>query len=305
MPVADNIGEVASDESFEQIQPVPELKLEVSQEPLLEQDVFFKQIEDELKAKANGGKKLNSLVFLHGFNNEFKSAAGTAAVFSAGLNPNGVTAMFSWPSAGDLLAYAADGASIEASEKAIVDFLKRLAMLCVNYGQLHVIAHSMGNRGLLRALQLIAEDSKTSQTVKFGQIIHAAPDVDRHLFLDLTRYCFGEDPQQKKPVEAKRVTLYAAKDDDAVGFSEFLNKAPRAGIFPPYTANQNTFDSVGVFEKTDSSGHSYLTSNKMVRDDTKLLIDENKSPEERVGMTADKTLREKDSHGVWVIKANL
>ena len=293
-PVADNIGETGTDESSEQIQPVPELKLEVTQGQLLKHDDFFKQIEADLEVKkAAQLKELNSLVFLHGYNTGFDSATKTAAVLSAGLELNGVTAIYSWPSIGysvpNLLRYPLDGANIEASEKAIADFLRSLAITCGKYGKLHVIAHSMGNRGLLRALQLIADEP--SQTVKFGQIIHAAPDVDRDLFLDLTRYCFGENEnpdQPKKPIEADRVTLYASNKDIAVWFSEWWNYAPRAGILPPYTENKKTFDLVVMYELalfSDTVGHGYVTASDMVRADFKRLIRRNESPKKRLGET--------------------
>lgn len=77
-----------------------------------------------------------------------------------------------------------DEASIEASERAITDFLMDFK---AHYGaeKVHVLAHSMGNRGLLRALQRIA--AQTLGRVQFSQIFLAAPDVDRDLFLDLAR----------------------------------------------------------------------------------------------------------------------
>ena len=43
----------------------------------------------------------------------------------------------------------------------------------------------MGNLGLLRGLQRIATSAETQGKVKFDQIILAAPDLDRDLFLHL------------------------------------------------------------------------------------------------------------------------
>jgi hypothetical protein len=79
-----------------------------------------------------------------------------------------------------------DEASIEASERAITDFLMDFK---AHYGaeKVRVLAHSMGNRGLLHALQRIAAQAQTLGRVQFSQIFLAAPDVDRDLFLDLAR----------------------------------------------------------------------------------------------------------------------
>ena len=46
----------------------------------------------------------------------------------------------------------------------------------------HVIAHSMGNRAVLRAVDRIASKATTLSGTPFNQLIVAAPDVDRHVF---------------------------------------------------------------------------------------------------------------------------
>lgn len=63
--------------------------------------------------------------------------------------------------------------TIEASERAITDFLVDFTANC-GAEKVHVIAHSMGNRGLLRALQRIAAHAETRGRVKFGQIFLAS-----------------------------------------------------------------------------------------------------------------------------------
>ena len=112
-----------------------------------------------------------------------------------------------------------------------------------------MIAHSMGNRGLLRALQRIAANAQTRGQVKFGQIFLAAPDVDRDLFLDLARLY---------PEYAERTTLYASDADLPVHLSARLHDAPRAGYFKPYTVASGV-DTVAVPDfDLDLLGHSYF-----------------------------------------------
>ena len=86
-----------------------------------------------------------------------------------------MTAFYSWPSKGRLLGYHADEDSIQDSEEHIVDFLTRFVK-SAQADRVHIIAHSMGNRGLLRSIDKIAATFQ-GQTKPFGQIFLAAPDV--------------------------------------------------------------------------------------------------------------------------------
>lgn len=199
------------------------------------------------KAKADG-RAPHALLFLHGFNVSFEDAAIRAAQLGCDLAVPGATAFFSWPSRGNVVAYPADEASIEASEGAITDFLVDFAAKC-GAEKVHVIAHSMGNRGLLRALQRIAANAQTRGKVKFGQIFLAAPDVDRGLFLDLASLY---------PEHSDRTTLYASDGDLPVHLSSKLHDAPRAGYFKPYTVTAGV-DTIAVPDfDIDLLGHGYF-----------------------------------------------
>jgi hypothetical protein len=122
-----------------------------------------------LDAARADGQEAHALVYLHGFNVSFEEAAIRATQIGYDLKVPGATAFYNWPSRGALTAYAADAATIEASEAAITAFL---AGLCTELkaDRLHLIAHSMGNRGLLRAMQRIAADAELRSRVRFGQI---------------------------------------------------------------------------------------------------------------------------------------
>src|SRR5262249_10158844 len=128
-------------------------------------------------ASVNGDENF-AVVFVHGYNVSFKEAALRAAQIGFDLSIQGAMAFFSSPSQGTLKGYFADAAAIEASENAITDFL-------VDFGNLsgaqtvHIIAHSMGSRAVLRALHRIAERARRRSKAKFGQIILAAADVRR------------------------------------------------------------------------------------------------------------------------------
>lgn len=213
----------------------------------------------------------HALLYLHGYKNTFEEAAIRAAQLAADLSVSGATAFFSWPSKGSVTAYTADEAAIEASEGAITEFLVDFATHC-GAEKAHVIAHSMGNRGLLRALQRIAANAEAASQVKLGQIFLAAPDVDRDLFLDLAALY---------PRFSERTTLYASDADLPVHLSSKLHAAPRAGYFEPMTIAPG-IDTVAVPDfDLDLLGHSYFAQAQAMLHDLFDLMRHGEGPENR------------------------
>lgn len=212
-----------------------------------------------------------ALVFLHGFNVSFEEAAIRAAQIGVDLKVPGLTGFFSWPSKGNVAQYFDDEATIEASEAAITDFLVRFA---TDSGaqRVHLVAHSMGNRGLLRAMQRIQANAAHAGAVKFGQIFLAAPDLDVDLFRSLAAVY---------PRFSERTTLYASPGDKAVGLSCWLHGAPRAGFTPPITV-VNGIDTIEVPDfDLDALGHSYFSQAAGVLHDMFDLIRHNEAPDQR------------------------
>ncbi|MCX5735508.1 MAG: alpha/beta hydrolase [candidate division NC10 bacterium] len=240
-----------------------------------ERKVFFADIHQAIEAARASGEPPHALVFLHGFNVTFADAAIRAAQIGCDLKVPGATAFFSWPSRGSVAAYPVDEASIEASEPAITEFLVDFTAHC-RAERVHVIAHSMGNRGLLRALQRIAANAETLGQVTFGQVFLAAPDVDRDLFLDLARLY---------PAHAERTTLYASDGDLPVHLSAKLHDAPRAGYFTPYTVAPGV-DTVAVPDfDIDLLGHSYFAQAEALLHDIHDLMRHNEAPAQRQRIT--------------------
>ncbi|WP_223909549.1 alpha/beta hydrolase [Rhodoferax lithotrophicus] len=232
---------------------------------------WLADIQQAMQDVEAGGETPHALFFLHGFNVTFEEAAIRAAQIGFDLKVPGATAFFSWPSRGSVTAYPADEASIEASERAITDFLVDFAAHC-GAKKVHVIAHSMGNRGLLRALQRIAANAQTQGQVKFGQVFLAAPDVDRDLFMDLASLY---------PAHSERTTLYASQADLPVHLSAELHDAPRAGYFRPYTVAPGV-DTVAVPDfDIDLLGHSYFAQAEALLHDIYSLMRLDAAPDKR------------------------
>jgi esterase/lipase superfamily enzyme len=214
-----------------------------------------------------------ALVFIHGFCVTFEEAAIRAAQIGFDLKVPGITAFYSWPSRGrlGLFNYNADEATIGASGDKICAFLETFAEQ-TDASRVHVIAHSMGNRGLLRTLDRIVARAARVTRKPFHHIIFAAPDVDAAEFRNLAR--------QYRDI-ADHATLYVSSFDRAIESSGIIHKAPRAGFVPPVTIVQG-IDTVEV-SNVDLTllGHGYYGAAEGVLYDMRELIVHDTPPKSR------------------------
>lgn len=248
------------------------LKLKPNTLKLLDEASFFASIQESLQTQELD--ESSALVFIHGFNVSFEDAALRAAQIGVDLQMRGIMAFYSWPSKGKLAGYPADEASIEASEQYIAEFLLNLSQKSV-VKKVHIIAHSMGNRGLLRAMQRILAQVQADSDISFGQIFLAAPDVDPDLFQGLAA------AYQKL---AERTTLYVSAKDKALATSGIIHDYPRLGFFPPI-AVVDDIDTVEV-SNIDLTllGHGYFADARDLLQDIHELLAHNTSPDQRFGL---------------------
>jgi esterase/lipase superfamily enzyme len=216
----------------------------------------------------------SAVVFVHGYNVSFEAAALRAAQIGLDLSIKGAMAFFSWPSCGTLEGYLADAASIEVSEDAIADFLTGFALRS-GARSVHIIAHSMGNRGVLRAINNIAAQAELRSSVKFGQIILAAADVDADLFRKLSA-AYAQ--------LAARTTLYVSQRDRAIEASRWLHEYPRAGLLPPVMVCEHC-DTINVTNADLTMlGHGYVAEAREVLGDMHALLATAAPPQKRFGL---------------------
>ena len=231
------------------------LKLKSDSLQVLEEIVFWENVRTTLQEHEVNER--SALVFIHGFNVSFEDAAKRAAQLGFDLQVRGIMAFYSWPSKGNTQSYGADAATIEDSEEYIAEFLLKLAQIS-EIEKIHIIAHSMGNRGLLRVMQSILAQVQIGSKISFGQIFLAAPDVDKNLFGKLAK-AYSQ--------LAERTTLYVSAKDKALASSGIIHKFPRAGYFPPITV-VNGIDTVEV-SGIDVSfvGHGYYAEHRILLED--------------------------------------
>jgi esterase/lipase superfamily enzyme len=248
------------------------LKLDRSSLNLLNEANFLASIKQALGGHDDNER--SALVFIHGFNVSFEAAALCAAQIGFDLQVPGIMAFYSWPSQGKLAGYIPDGAAIEASEKYITEFLLNLAQKS-DVNKIHVIAHSMGNRGLLRSMQRILTQVQSTSEVPFGQIFLAAPDVDPDIFQDLANAYSRL---------AERTTLYVSGKDKALATSGIIFDNPRVGFSPPI----RVFDGIDTVEVSNIDltwlGHGYFADARAVLQDMHELLLDNTPPESRFGL---------------------
>jgi esterase/lipase superfamily enzyme len=237
----------------------------------MEAESFWTSVQDY--AASFDPEHRHALVFIHGYRVSFKDAALRAAQLGYDLGVKGPVAFFSWPSRATLLGYPADGSAVEASEHAITEFLIRFVRDC-GADRVHVIAHSMGNRPLLRALQRIVSAAESEDAVRFGHLVLAAPDLTRELFLDVA------DQYRRL---SHRTTLYVSDQDRALRAS-FRLQGPRVGLAPPVTCAPG-IDTVHVANVDRTLlGHSTFAEARPVLSDIHALLNFDAPPELRLGL---------------------
>ncbi|QQO16054.1 alpha/beta fold hydrolase [Bradyrhizobium diazoefficiens] len=217
-----------------------------------------------------------AVIFIHGYNVSFEDAAIRAAQLGTDLSVRGCMAFYSWPSRGKTSLYSNDEATIEASEQYIAQFLTDFAQRS-GASKIHIIAHSMGNRGVLRAVNRIATAAARRTGKAFDQIILAAPDVDADTFKQLYE-AYGKI--------SRRTTLYASAKDRAVGLSNWLHGYDRVGLTPPVTVLRGIDTVVVTNADVTVLGHGYVAESRGVLTDIHMLIKHGAPPSKRFGLQA-------------------
>lgn len=218
--------------------------------------------------------KDHAFVFVHGFNTSFDNALYRTAQIAYDLKFDGAPFVYSWPSGGKVASYTYDRGSAEAAEPQLAEFLD-LVVKKSGAKSISLIAHSMGNEILLRVLERARPVAPPG--VVISQVILAAPDVDRDKFANIAKQITNF---------AKGVTLYAASNDRALGYSaRFWGGVPRAGDVPTsgpmIVKGVDTIDVTAV--STDALGlnHSGYAENPELLNDVRALIQKGVRPPDK------------------------
>ncbi len=238
----------------------------------------------EQAAEASGTNKV--VLFVHGYNINFVQGCSRSAVFQQTLDEHSRLLLFSWPSDGALVSYTRDEADIEWSQQSLETVIRKLMTI---YGskRLNIVAHSLGARGTVRVLQLIAREDDSK---KINELVLLAPDIDADYF----RSVF---PDLKKI--AHRISLYSSENDQPLRLSSEVHGSPRlgeAGENLLVLKGMDTID-VSISGGREVTGHLYHIYNDNVRIDIGRLLSDGEAAAMRPNM---KTL-EKDGLPYWML----
>lgn len=224
-----------------------------------DRDNFFAALKTQIRASA----AKSAFVFVHGYNVSFEDAARRTGQMAYDLGFDGAPVFYSWPSRGDLAGYTIDENNIEWSTPHITAFLADF-LASTEAAQVYLVGHSMGSRGLARAVtDLLATQPQLAQ--KITEIILAAPDIDAAVF--------RHDIAPKLAGARNPVTLYASSQDLALAASKAVHGYPRAGDSGAgmlIVAGVETIDATGV--DTSFMKHSYFAEKRSALSDMFYLI---------------------------------
>lgn len=205
----------------------------------------------------------SALIFVHGYNTSFEDALYRNAQIVWDLRYDGLSVLYSWASWGGTTDYLYDRESAQIGRAGFIEVLRNLKE---KHGieSVNVIAHSMGNQVVLDAL---GNHAQTSNPATIGELILAAPDVDRDMFMSLI-------PNVQRIV--KGITLYASSADKALQASRRLAGVLRAGDIgddgPIILDNMQTIDVTAMGEEILGLNHNVFAVSRNLIDDIRLLI---------------------------------
>ncbi|KAB7687393.1 alpha/beta hydrolase [Plesiomonas shigelloides] len=222
-------------------------------------DKFF----SDVAVRVRQSPKSNAFVFVHGYNVTFEDAARRTAQITYDLGFEGAPVFYSWPSQGTTPAYTVDEQNIEWAQANLRNFLDDFFTRS-DAQNVYLIAHSMGNRALTRAVASLLTD-KPALRNRLKEVILTAPDIDADVF--------KRDIAPALTASGRPVTLYVSSEDLALVASKKVHGYPRAGdsgqgivVVPGI----ETIDATHV--DTSLLGHSYFAEERSVLSDMFYLI---------------------------------
>jgi esterase/lipase superfamily enzyme len=258
----------------------------------------------ELAERLSSSPSREVLLYVHGFNETFASAACTTAELCQFLGRGDVCAFFTWPasaSGNPLISYTA---TTESAAFALNHLKKALRMIgeMPSVEAVHVLAHSRGGGLTMDALSALGNEYQLGGKAFFSalplrNVVLLSPDLDsdiaaQHVGVGLSDPDLVPNWAVHRGTAADsgfRLTTYASPKDRALLLSRILfrsdRRVGRAGAddmseeMQDYFAKWGRFDLI-VYEgkRTDAFGHAFFTSNPLGSSDLIQLLRFGKRP---------------------------
>jgi esterase/lipase superfamily enzyme len=217
-----------------------------------------------------GAGRRDVLVYVHGFNQTFETAALDAARLSDGLKFRGDTMLFSWPSKNSMFNYIYDRESAMWSRDALEEMLEAL-ITDPSVGTVHVVAHSMGTMVTVEALRQLYDRRGASMANRLGAVVLASPDIDIDGFKSSIVRLGGF---------SRKITVLTVAKDRALGaMRDMAGGVTRVGI-----AEKAQLEALGlrVIDASEYAGgglnHDLFLTNGQVRETIRRVMDEGRPP---------------------------
>jgi esterase/lipase superfamily enzyme len=229
-------------------------------------------VQDFWQRMENSSNRQAPVMYLHGFHISFERGCRRALVLKESVGLAGRFLLFSWPSDGAITNYTHDEAdlywSVYPLREVLADMIKRFGT-----GEVNVVAHSLGTRGVMLAMVLLAQARQDDQPL-LNQVVLIAPDIDVGIFkqyLPLIR-----------PL-ARNITVYASDHDSPLVLSRRVHGYARLGEFGEHLED---LEGIEIIDLSDipmraPSGHVYHLYQNIVIDDLLQIINENKPAAQR------------------------
>ncbi len=248
---------------------VPESRIGLEAVRLVSPDGLWSEFEASLDGQ-------RPMLYLHGYNTSFAKACEQASHFQANLQATGRVLLFSWPSDGALLNYARDEADLFWSVSYLESTLKTLISR-FGAGGFDTVGHSLGARGLVYALVLLAHEAHDRLPL-VNQVILTAADIDAGVFEQYLPHI--------RPL-ARNITIYVSDNDRPLALSREVHGYPRLG---EAGAHLDKLEGVQIIDISDVgvrsfSGHLYHLYHDQVGEDLKQLLNQGISADQRTGLT--------------------
>jgi esterase/lipase superfamily enzyme len=223
------------------------------------------------RLQTSGSKAI--LAFVHGYNVGFREAAMRTAQLAHDLKFAGVPFFYSWPSAARVTAYLQDADAAELSEGVFEQLVEDLSSLPAS--DVYLVAHSMGNRIVSKALRARVEKGK--EVSKLRELVLAAPDINADLFRTVIA-------PKLAAMQGTRITVYASSTDLALRASRALHRFNRVGetipgvfVYPQI----ETIDASSASSVIRAYGHSYIMDSQAVLKDIYAVFQQRVSAKQR------------------------
>jgi esterase/lipase superfamily enzyme len=213
----------------------------------------------------HAGGRRDVLVYVHGFNQTFETAALDAARLSDGIRFHGETMVFSWPSKAKLFDYGYDRESAMWSRDALEEVLSGL-ITSPAVGRIHIVAHSIGTMLTMEGIRQIYDRHGGVVAERIGALVFASPDIDINVF--------SSSVERIGPM-ASKITVITATNDRALAVSGWL----AGGITRVGAAEQAELKRMGLHVIDASKegwgiiNHDLFLSNAQIRQVIRRAID--------------------------------